>query len=112
MPKLATATVGLVTERTADAPLPPYEPLMVPVIVPPTARVEIPKVALVEPAGTVTLDGTVIGSLADSDNAAPPAGAGAVSVAVPMTTPPPATLEALSEIEDSEDFAVTVSMGD
>ena len=85
---------------------------MVPVIVPPTSRVEMLKVALADPAGTVTLEGTEIGSLDDNDTTAPPAGAGAVSVAVPVTPPPPTTLEALSEIEDRADLAVTVSSGD
>ena len=85
---------------------------MVPAIVPPTALVEIVNVALADPAGTVTLAGTVTGSLPDNETTAPPAGAGALSVAVPVTELPPTTLDALSEIAESEDRAVTVSIGD
>jgi hypothetical protein len=56
-------------------------------------------VALVDPVGTVTLGGTVIGSPADNDTTAPPFGAGPVSVAVPVRELPPTTLDALRERE-------------
>lgn len=86
---------------------------MVAAIVPPTALVEIVNVALADPAGTVTLAGTVTGSSPDNETTAPPVGAGAVSVAVPVTELPPTTLDALSEIEEiAADLAVTVSIGD
>jgi hypothetical protein len=54
------------------------------------------KVALDSPAGTVTLAGTVNGSLADSATAAPPTGAGALRVAVPVSDVPPTTVELLT----------------
>src|SRR5947209_10199647 len=85
---------------------------MVPAIVPPTARVEIVNVALGDPAGTVTLAGTVTGSPPASDTTAPPAGAAAVRVTVPVTDFPPTTLDALTEIEASATRWVTVSVGD
>jgi hypothetical protein len=82
-------------------------------IVPPTALVEIMKVALIEPLGTVTLAGTVTGSPPDNATAAPPAGAAAVRVAVPLTEFPPTTLDEPNEIEASAtDPAATVSAGD
>lgn len=82
-------------------------------IVPPTVLVEIVNVALADPPGTVTLSGTVTGSPADNDTTAPPAGAAAARVTVPVTEVPPTTLDALSEIEESATGrAVTVSMGD
>jgi hypothetical protein len=112
-PKLAVATVGRVTVKAADADAPPYDALIVPEIVPPTALVAIVNVALDAPAGTVTLAGTVTGSPPDSDTTAPPGGAEAVRVTVPVSEFPPTTLDALSEIEESSTVpAVTVSIGD
>jgi hypothetical protein len=81
-------------------------------IVPPTALVEIVNAALVDPAGTVTLAGTVTASPPDNDTTAPPAGAAAVRVAVPVTKSPPTTLDVLSEIEESVTRDVTVSAAD
>jgi hypothetical protein len=87
--------------------------LIVPVIVPSTALVEIVNVALADPAGTVTLAGTVTGSPPDNNTTAPPAGAAAVRATVPVTEFPPTTLDVLSEIEESAtDGAVTVSVPD
>src|SRR5579864_2015234 len=111
-PKLAVATVGGVTESDADADVPPYEPVIVPAIVPPTALVETENVALTAPAVTVTLAGTVSGSPADNATTAPPAGAGAVSAATPVTVLPPTTPAVSSTIEASADRAVTVSVAD
>ena len=81
---------------------------------PTTALVEIMNVALSDPAGTVTLAGTVIGStLAANGTTAPPAGAAAVRIAVPFTLFPPTTLDVLSKIFESATVgAVTVSVGD
>jgi hypothetical protein len=56
---------------------------------PPTVRVKAEKVALVVPANTVTLAGTVSGSPPDNVTTAPPGGAAPVSVAVPKTAAPP-----------------------
>jgi hypothetical protein len=52
------------------------------------------KVALVAPAGTITLDGTLAAPLLlESKTCAPPAGAGALSVTVPVEDcVPPTTL--------------------
>ena len=86
---------------------------MVPAIVPPTALVEIVNVAVADPAGTVTLAGTLTGSPPDNDTTAPPDGAPAVRVAVAVTGFPPTTLAAPSEIEESAtERAVTVKLGD
>ena len=71
-------------------------------IVPPTALVEMMNVVLVDPAGTVTLEGRITGSLPDNDTAAPPAGAAPVSVTVPVTWSPPTTLDELSESDASD----------
>lgn len=111
-PKLAVATVGGVTEIAADADAPPYDPVIVLAIVPPTVLVRTKNVALDDPAGTVTLAGTVSGSPPDNTTRAPPAGAAAVRVAVPVTDDPPATLDVDNEIEASAARAVTVSAGD
>ena len=67
-----------------------------------TDVVVIVKVALVAPAGTVTLAGTVVVlELAESDTDAPPAGAAALNVTVPVEELPPATLVGLSESAES-----------
>jgi len=73
------------------------------------------KVALVAPAGTVTLDGTLAtdGLLLESDTTTPPLGAGALSVTVPVEEPsgPPTTLvgSSVSEVRVGSGGAVTVS---
>ena len=78
------------------------------VVVPPTVRVPIRNLAMVDPAGTVTLSGRFTASPLDKDTTAPPAGAAPVSVAVPVTRSPPTTLGALSDIDESETPATGV----
>jgi hypothetical protein len=111
-PKFAVATVGSVTDSTADADVPANVPVIVAEMVPPTARVEIVNVALADPAGTVTLAGTVIGSAADNVTTAPSAGAAAVSVTVPTRRFPPMTLDALNEIAETATGGPTLIVGD
>jgi hypothetical protein len=58
-----------------------------------TMEVLILKVALVAPAGTITLEGTLAAPLLlESATCAPPAGAGPLSVTVPVEDVPPITL--------------------
>ena len=112
-PNLAVATDGFVTDRTADAVAPPYDPVIVAEAPPPPGRVEIEKIAPVAPAPTVMLPGMITGPVLDNSTTAPPAGAAAVSVAVPITAFPSTTLEALSEIAARAVVrAVTVSAPD
>src|SRR3954451_19597081 len=68
-----------------------------------TTWVVIGKVALVAPAGTVTLGCTVAaaGSSLDSATVKPPVGAGAVSVAVPVTGVPAAAAVGLTFTDES-----------
>jgi len=71
------------------------------------------KVALVAPAATVTLKGTVAAAVLSlvRETAAPPLGAGPLRVTVPVEGDPPVTLMGLSAIEESvaEPGGVTVS---
>ena len=58
-------------------------------------------VAVVAPAATVTLEGTVAAALLDANvTVSPPAGAGPVSVSVAVEVPPPFTEVGESEIPD------------
>jgi hypothetical protein len=72
------------------------------------------KVALVLPAGTVMLDGTLAAPLLlESITCAPPAGAGPLSVTIPVEDPngPPTTLFGLNVSEETVG-GVTVSEAD
>lgn len=68
-----------------------------------TALVDTVKVALVWPAGTVTLAGTVAAAvlLLDRATLAPPAGAAADSATMPVDGSPPVTLVGSSCSSDS-----------
>jgi len=56
------------------------------------------KFAVVAPAGTVTLAGTVVAlELSESETAAPPVGAAALKVTVPVEALPQMTLGCLSD---------------
>jgi hypothetical protein len=69
---------------------------MLPLVDAPTALVVMLKVALVAPAATVTLAGTLAAALVlESPTCAPPAAAGPSSVTVPVTGVPPVTLALL-----------------
>ena len=60
-------------------------------------------VALLAPAATVTLKGTVAAAVLplERETAAPPVGAGPLRVTVPVEGDPPVTLMGLSAIEES-----------
>ena len=76
---------------------------MVTVVDEATALVLTTNVALVAPAATITLEGTLAGVvlLLESTTCAPPAGAGPLSVAVPLEDcKPPITLVGFSESEE------------
>ena len=74
-----------------------------------TALVLTVNVALVAPAATVTLEGTLaaVVLLLESVTCAPPVGAGPLSVTVPVEEFPPVTLVGFSESEERERDAGT-----
>ena len=97
------------TVRSALRPEPLYEAEIVTVVEKTTRLVSTVKIALVAPAGTVTLEGTVAaGLLLESVTCAPPAGAGAFSVTVPVEGLPPVTLVGLT-VSDETIGGITVS---
>jgi hypothetical protein len=77
-----------------------------------TTLVETLKVALVEPAGTVTLAGTVATAvlLLESVTMAPPVGAGPLRVTVPCEEPPPVTEVGFRTSEAAVIAGTTVSV--
>ena len=89
--------VGGFTVSVALRLIPPRAPVMLTAVAAVTAPVVTVKVALVAPAGTVTLAGTVAAvELSESDTTAPPDGAALVRVTAPCDVPPPVTLAGLS----------------
>jgi hypothetical protein len=81
--------------------VPLYDPEMVTEVVVATGFVLTVKLALVAPAATVTLDGTVATFvlLLDRLTTAPPLGAGPLNVTVPVEELPPVTLDGLNVSE-------------
>jgi len=79
-----------------------------------TKLVETVKLADVDPAGTVTLAGTVATAalLLESGTSAPPAGAAALSVTVPIEAAPPGTLLGLRLNAERAEARVTVSVAE
>ena len=91
------AATGFTVKATVCV-MPPDTAVMVAVVEVVTALVVTVKVALVAPAGTVTLAGTVTAvELSDSVTTAPPDGAGALNLTVTVMELPPTTLVWLSE---------------
>jgi hypothetical protein len=80
----------------------PSVPLIVDDVDDPTASVVTVNVRLVEPAETVTLDGTVAADvlLLDSATTLPPDGAAPDSVTVPVDDVPPDTLVGFSDSDE------------
>jgi len=89
------------TVRVAVAVAPPPVPVIVTPVELVTATVVIEKLALVVPAATVTLAGTVATVVFELERltSSPPAGAALVSVAVPVAELPPVTVAELRVIE-------------
>ena len=82
-----------------DAPL--YDAVIVTAVEVVTLLVVTVKVLLVAPAGTVTLAGTDAAlELSESETTAPPLGAAALSVTVPVEELPPVTLVGLTVTDD------------
>ena len=85
------------TVSVAVRDTPPNEPVMIAEVEVITEVVVTVKVVLVAPAATVTLAGTVaVAALLESVTTAPPAGAAALKVAVPVEKLPPTTLVGFS----------------
>jgi hypothetical protein len=75
-----------------------------------TLVVETLNVALVAPAGTVTLAGTAAGLIDDSCTIAPPDGAAALSLTVAVDDEPPGTLVGLSASDVTHRFFVAAGL--
>ena len=98
-----------VTVSEADRVAPPKAPEILTVVDAATVLVLTVNIALVAPAATVTLAGTLAAAvlLLDRVTCAPPVGAGPLSVTVPVDEFPPITLVGFSESEERETDAGT-----
>ena len=112
-PSAVSVGAGGVTVSEAVRVVPPSVAEMVTEVDAVTELVLTVKVAVVAPAGTVTLAGTVamLVLLLESDTTVPPLGADALSVTVPVEELPPVTLVGLrpSEVSVGPAGGVTVS---
>ena len=101
---------GGFTVRVAVRVITPYRAEIVAAVEPDTALVVIVNVALLAPAATVTLAGTVAADVLslDNDTSAPPAGAGPLIVTVPVEGLPPCTLDGFTCRELNAASGVTV----
>src|SRR5216117_4134702 len=106
--KLAGGGGGL-TVSTAVREAPPKVPEIVTGVATVTAVVVMEKFALSAPAATVTLAGTLatVALVLDKVTMAPPVGAAAVNVTVPVLPVPPTTLAGLTVTEDKVGAAGT-----
>jgi hypothetical protein len=100
---LSELLAGALTASVAVRVTPPYDEEIVAEVLELTLLVDTVNVALVDPAGTVTLAGTAaaVVLLLESATDAPPAGAADVSVTVPLDELPPVTLVGLRLSDDS-----------
>ena len=100
--KVGAAGAGGFTVSVANLVVPPLKPEMLTVVGVVTGLVVTVKVAVVAPAATVTLVGTVAAAeSSERDTAAPPAGAAALKVTVPVEEVPPTTLVGLTDSAES-----------
>jgi hypothetical protein len=107
--RLSTEAPGGTTVSDALCVPPPDEPEIVTAVDVATALVVTLKLALVAPAGIVTLAGTAAaGLLLESVTCAPPAGAAPFSVTVPLAEAPPVRLAGVSASAESAGMAAEV----
>jgi len=106
-------TTADVTVKVADAFAPPYVPEIVTLVFVETLVVLTVKVALVLPAATVTLEGTVATDVFPLERVttAPPDGASPLRVTVPVELLPPVTLVGF-RVSEPRAAGVTVKVAD
>jgi hypothetical protein len=108
--KATVLSTGAVIPRDADWLTPPSVAEIVDAVLAATAVVVTVNVAVVAPAATVTLAGTVADALLDASvTTKPPAGAAADNVTVPVLDAPPATVVGFN-VTDVSDAAVIVRL--